>query len=114
MKNHRPIIGNFFLNHPLLSGIKMIVVFVWIPAFAEMNWDAYLHFYLPFIVPLLYGIEIISFVLTLFGRGDLVDNTMGFSDAVWVYVPYAPYQNYIYNPPSPAPIIIYETIHHHH
>ena len=87
----------------------MIVVFVWIPAFAEMNWDAYLHFYLPFIVPLLYGIEIISFVLTLFGRGDLVDNTMGFSDATWVYVPYAPYQNYIYNPPPPAPIIIYET-----
>ena len=85
MEYHKPIIGNFFLNHPILSGIKLMLVFVWIPAFNDMNWDTYLHFYLPFIVPLLYGLEIISFVLTLFGRGDLVDNTMGFSDAVWVY-----------------------------
>ena len=63
---------------------------------------------LPFIVPLLYGLEIISFALTLFGRGDLVDNTLGGSDLVWVPMSYAPYQ-----PPQP-PIIIHETIHHHH
>ena len=61
-----------------------------------------------FIVPLLYGLEIISFALTLFGRGDLVDNTLGGSDLVWVPMSYAPYQ-----PPQP-PIIIHETIHHHH
>lgn len=73
-----------------------------------MSWDTYLHFYLPFIVPLLYGLEIISFALTLFGRGDLVDNTLGGSDLVWVPMSYAPYQ-----PPQP-PIIIHETIHHHH
>lgn len=108
MEYHKPIIGNFFLNHPILSGIKLMLVFVWIPAFNDMNWDTYLHFYLPFIVPLLYGLEIISFALTLFGRGDLVDNTLGGSDLVWVPMPYAPYQ-----PPQP-PIIIHETIHHHH
>ena len=108
MEYHKPIIGNFFLNHPILSGIKLMLVFVWIPAFNDMNWDTYLHFYLPFIVPLLYGLEIISFTLTLFGRGDLVDNTLGGSDLVWVPMFYAPYQ-----PPQP-PIIIHETIHHHH
>ena len=64
MEYHKPIIGNFFLNHPILSGIKLMLVFVWIPAFNDMNWDTYLHFYLPFIVPLLYGLEIISFALT--------------------------------------------------
>ena len=53
-------------------------------------------------------LEIISFALTLFGRGDLVDNTLGGSDLVWVPMSYAPYQ-----PPQP-PIIIHETIHHHH
>ena len=108
MEYHKPIIGNFFLNHPILSGIKLILVFVWIPAFNDMSWDTYLHFYLPFIVPLLYGLEIISFALTLFGRGDLVDNTLGASDLVWVAMSYEPYQ-----PPQP-PIIIHETIHHHH
>ena len=49
MEYHKPIIGNFFLNHPILSGIKLILVFVWIPAFNDMSWNTYLHFYLPFI-----------------------------------------------------------------
>ena len=44
MEYHKPIIGNFFLNHPILSGIKLMLVFVWIPAFNDMNWDTYLHF----------------------------------------------------------------------
>lgn len=79
-----------------------------------MSWDTYLHFYLPFIVPLLYGIEIISFGLTLFGYGDLVDNTTPYSELDWVYVPFIPYQNYyVYQPPV-TPIIIQEMIHHHH
>ena len=44
MEYHKPIIGNFFLNQPILSGIKLMLVFVWIPAFNDMNWDTYLHF----------------------------------------------------------------------
>lgn len=100
MKNQTPIIGNFFLNHPVLSGSKLMIVFVFIPLFAEMNWNIFLHFYLPFIVPLLYGIEIISFGLTLFGYGDLVDNTTPYSELDWVYVPFIPHQNhYVYQPP---------------
>lgn len=94
-----------------------MVVFVWWPACHDMTMDAYTHFYLPFIVPLLYGTEIISFGLTLFGFGDLVDNTLGGSDLT--FIPYSPYQNYIYMPPvviappPPPPIVIHETNHHH-
>ena len=106
MKNHQPIIGNFFLNHPILSGAKLVIVFLLIPLYQDMNWDIFLHFYLPFIVPLLYGIEIISIVLTLFGYGDLVDNTMGGSDLVWVPSTYSPYQNYVYI--HEPPVIIHE------
>ena len=79
-----------------------MVVFVWWPACHDMTMDTYTHFYLPFIVPLLYGTEIISF-------GDLVDNTLGGSDLT--FIPYSPYQNYVYmppvvvTPPSPTPIV---------
>ena len=56
-----------------------------------MTMDAYTHFYLPFIVPLFYGTEIISFGLTLFGFGDLVDKTLGGSDLT--FIPYPHCQN---------------------
>lgn len=116
MPYRQPIMGNFLLNHPLLSGIKLMVVFVWWPACHDMTMDAYTHFYLPFIVPLFYGTEIISFGLTLFGFGDLVDETLGGSDLT--FIPYSPYQNYVCMPPvvvtPPPPIVIHETSHHHY
>ena len=90
-------IGQYCLHNDLLYFVDFLPL---LKQGEEVNYRLLCHCYTV--------LEIISFALTLFGRGDLVDNTLGGSDLVWVPMSYAPYQ-----PPQP-PIIIHETIHHHH
>lgn len=92
MSSKMPIIYNPFMRHPFWSGCKFVLVFFLAPLFLTMPPDLYFHIYLPLIAPMFYVREILSLVLTLVGRSDLVDNTM--ADIQPLYIPYWYYDNH--------------------
>ena len=115
------------INHyPVLSGIKLAVLFFLVPLYNQGSLFGSSEFWswYGWVVALLYSVEILCLILFITGNGDKVDNSQEyyfyddyFYDQTFVYMPYgsygygASYINDITNihtaPFTPIP-------HHHH